>query len=126
MASRGQLLDNSPVPSTVADSGTHRTTPIGPPFLDIQENNQAAEEALKLVEDMGSQERGKRASAVVSLAKYRGLAAAADGAPALLDGVPWWSLHVMRGVDDIIGPAAACAAVYRVRAPRAWTPYRSF
>jgi len=75
MSSRGQLLDNSPVPSTVADSGTNRTTPIGPPFLDIMENNQAAEEALEIVEAMASQEdRAKSVAAVASLAKYRQLA----------------------------------------------------
>ena len=59
MASRGQLMDSSPVPSAVADSETPRTTPVGPPFLDIAENNQAAEEALRIVEDMASQDRAK-------------------------------------------------------------------
>ena len=75
-------MQHSPMPSTVGDSAPVQDKAIGEPFLDIAEHNQSAEEALQLVEDMGSQDRGKSASAVVSLAKYRKLAAPSDGAQA--------------------------------------------
>ncbi|KAK3232845.1 hypothetical protein CYMTET_56829 [Cymbomonas tetramitiformis] len=93
----GQLLDNSPVPSTVADSVP--TTPIGPPFLDIAENNQSAEEALQIVQDMASVDREKSVPAMVSLAKYRGLAA--DGAqPIGRESI--YAKAVVKMIDDLL------------------------
>ncbi len=80
----GQLLEHSSGPSTVADSAPAQEKALGEPFLDIREKNQSAEEALRIVEDMGSQENPKKLAAVMSMAEYRGLAtaAAADGAQA--------------------------------------------
>ena len=97
----GQLLEHSSGPSTVGDSAPIPTTPVGEPFLDIQEYNQSAEEALQIVEDMGSQDRTKNAPAMSALAKYRGLAAAADGAqPASKDTI--FAKAIVQNFDDLL------------------------
>ncbi len=94
----GQLLQHSPAPSTVSDSAPIPTTPVGEPFLDIQENNQAAEEASEIVQDMASEDRAKRVAAMVSLAKYRGLAA--DAQPTSKESI--YAKAVVKMVEDLL------------------------
>jgi len=94
----GQLLQHSPAPSTVSDSAPIPTTPVGEPFLDIQENNQAAEEASEIVQDMASEDREKRIPAMVSLAKHRGLAA--DAQPTSKESI--YAKAVVKMVEDLL------------------------